>query len=87
MLLVLQRCDGEGDEKEKDGLFVDVPAEEKRGVGREGNRVNKGCEVGLEPQFCESDLEDGQGSQACQSEDSAQCGRIVVIDERRCRLM
>jgi hypothetical protein len=43
--------EAEGDKDEEDGFLVDVPAEEKGGVGAEDDGADEGWVVGCEPEF------------------------------------
>jgi len=53
---VFERQEAEWDDDEQDGLFMHVPAEEKRGIAAKRHGRNKGLPSGLEEKFDEADL-------------------------------
>lgn len=52
---VFEGDEGEGDDDEEDGLFVDVPAEEEGGVATEGDGTDEGIPCWIEEEFYEGD--------------------------------
>lgn len=53
---VFECQEAEWDDDEQDGLFVHVPAEEKRGIAAKRHGRNKGLPCGLEEKFDKADL-------------------------------
>lgn len=53
---VFEGEEAEGDDDEKDGFFMDVPAKEKGGVATEGEGTEEGVIGGVEEEFDEAEL-------------------------------
>lgn len=53
---VLQGEEGEGEDHEEDGFFVDVPAEEEGGVAAEGNGAEEVVVGGFEEELNQTEL-------------------------------
>lgn len=73
---------GEGDEDQEDGFFVDVPAKEEGGVGAQSDGANKRFPVWLEEEANErDDLEEERESECCAGRDLRQDCKAGVANQ------
>lgn len=79
---VLQRDEGEGYDDKQDGLFVNMPPEEERGIAAERNGADKAGPGGVEEELDERDgLEDNGENECYPSCNLGQDGEGCVANE------